>query len=129
MEPMDESTPTDDQNTIPTDPSQVPSDSRLWAAAAHLLPIVSLAIIGALVIYLVKKDEDPFVTYHAKQALNFQILWVIAAIVSAFLFIVFIGVILLPIVIIGGLVLSIIAGIKAANGEMYSYPINVQFVK
>ena len=51
----------------------VPSDSRGWAVAAHLLPFVSLAIIGPLFVWLIKRDEDEFVEDQAREALNFQL--------------------------------------------------------
>jgi len=110
-------------------PEPMKSDSKGWAAAAHLVPIVGVGFIAPLVIWLIKKEEDPYVEWHARQALNFQITFLIAAIVSGILILLIIGIILLPIVIIGGLVMEIMAGIKAANGERWPYPINIQFVK
>jgi uncharacterized Tic20 family protein len=50
-------------------------------------------------------------------------------VVSGLLILLIIGLILLPLVAIGGLVFMIMAGIKAANGERWPYPINIQFVK
>lgn len=110
-------------------PEPMKPDSKGWAAAAHLVPLVGPGIIAPLVIWLIKREEDPFVEWHARQALNFQITWLIALIISVILLFLIIGFILLPVVAVGGLVLTIVAGVKAANGERWPYPINIQFVK
>lgn len=107
----------------------VSSDSKLLAALAHALGILTSALpIGALIIWLLKKDEDMFVANHAKEALNFQLTFLIASLVAALLIIVFVGIILLPIVGIVFLVFSILATIAAAGGESYRYPISIRFV-
>ncbi|MEN8040631.1 MAG: DUF4870 domain-containing protein [Actinomycetota bacterium] len=113
----------------PTSPSDVPSDSRGWAVAAHLLPLVSLAVLGPLFIWLIKRDEDPFVELHGREALNFQLSILIYSIVSGLLILVFIGILLLPAVLIFGFVMMIIAAVKAANGEDYVYPLTMRLVK
>jgi hypothetical protein len=113
----------------PTHPEDVPSDSRGWAVAAHLLPFISLAIIGPLFIWLIKRDEDDFVEDQAREALNFQLSLLMYGIVSAILIIVIIGIVLLIAVAIFGLVWSIIAAVNAANGEPYRYPLTMRMVK
>ena len=112
----------------PAVPDPVPSESRGWAAAAQLVPLIGLGFIAPLVIWLMKKDEDPFVEYHARESLNFQITLIIAIIVSILLMFVLIGFILIFVVLIFALVVEIIAGVKAANGEFYRYPLIFRFV-
>ncbi len=112
-----------------SDPTDVPSDSRGWAVAAHLLPLVSLAIIGPLFVWLIKRDEDEFVEAHAREALNFQLSMLIYGLISALLIIVLIGIVLLLAVGISAFVFAIIAAIKAANGESYEYPLTMRMVK
>ena len=104
------------------------SDARMWAMLAHLSGIV-FAVIGPLVIWLIKKDESPFVNEHGREALNFQITVVIAIFASVLLFAVGIGFITLPVVAIAALVLSIMAGVKANAGEYYRYPLALRLVK
>lgn len=111
------------------DPVDVPSDSRGWAAAAHLLPLLGVYVLGALFIWLIKRDEDPFVEFNAREALNFQLSMLIYGLVSAVLIIVFIGFVLLLAVGIFSFVMAIIAGIKAASGELYRYPLTMRMVK
>ncbi|MFV9672552.1 MAG: DUF4870 domain-containing protein [Acidimicrobiia bacterium] len=112
----------------PAVPEPVPSESRGWATAAHLIPLIGLGFIAPLVIWLMKRDEDPFVGYHAREALNFQISLIIYVIGSIILMLVLIGFILIFVVPIFALVVMIIAGIKAANGEFYRYPLTLRFV-
>ena len=114
--------------TYPDVPDPVPSDSRGWAAAAQLIPIVGFGFIAPLVIWLIKRDEDAFVEYWAREALNFQLtllIWIIIGIVTL---LIIVGIFILIAVGIGALVLAIIAGVKAANGEFWRYPLTIRFV-
>lgn len=118
-----------DYRQIPTDPAEVPSDSRAWAAAAHLLPFLGLSFIAPLIIWLIKRDEDAFVELHGREALNFQISILIYAFVSAILILVLIGIVLLIALAIFVLIFQIVAGVKAATGQLYRYPLTIRFVK
>ena len=108
-------------------PQGVSSDDRTWALLAHL-SIFVLGLIGPLVIYLVKKDSSPFVRHHAGEALNFHITVTIAAIVSFLLMFVLIGLLLLPLVIIGACVLGVLAAVAANKGDSYRYPLTLRLV-
>ena len=110
------------------DPAQVPSESRGWSAAAHLVPLIGLGFIAPLVIWLIKRDEDAFVEEHAREALNFQISYLIYMIVSGILILLLIGILLIIVIGIGGFVLMIVAGVKAASGQEYRYPFIIRFV-
>ncbi len=108
------------------------ADEQMWSMVAHASGLVGLlgppSFLGPLFVYLMKKNESPRVRANAAEALNFQITAFIAAIVSAILFLVLIGVVLLAAVAIGWLVFTILAAVKASNGEDYRYPINIRFV-
>ena len=109
------------------------AEQRQWAFFAHLSALSGLVIpfgnlIGPLIIWQIKKDSMPFVAEHAKEALNFQITVSIALIVSFLLFIVLIGMLLLPLVGLGALILTIIAAVKANNGETYRYPFTLRLI-
>jgi uncharacterized Tic20 family protein len=121
--PSDPTEPTE----VP-DPADIPSDSRAWAAAAQLLPFLGFYILGALIIWLIKRDEDAFVEEHSREALNFQLSIFIYMIVSAILILVLIGIALFFAVAVFSLVMSIIAGVKAASGQPYRYPLTIRFV-
>jgi uncharacterized protein len=63
-------------------------DARLWAVIAHVSPFVLMggvpfgSVLGPLIVYLLKKDEDPFIALHAKESLNFHISLAIYAVVG-----------------------------------------------
>ena len=77
---------------------------------------------GPLIVYLIKKDQSPFVADQAKEALNFQISVLIVAIISV---VTCVGPI---VVVIGGLVYAIIAAMAANNGEYYRYPYTFRLI-
>ena len=106
----------------------VSAEERQWGLIVHLSSIF-LGFLGPLIIWQMKKATMPFLDDQGKEALNFQITVLLLVIVSCVLFIVFIGMFLLPIVLLGNLILSVIAGIKANNGEYYRYPLTLRLIK
>jgi uncharacterized Tic20 family protein len=116
---------------------EVNKDARMWAMFCHLvglaalLPVIPLfgGVIGALIIWQVKKDEFPFVDEQGKEALNFQISIMIYVFVAALTLCVGIGALLIPAVIIFDIVFVIIAAIKANDGFHYRYPCCIRFIK
>jgi uncharacterized protein len=104
------------------------SDDKTMAILSHILCIVA-GFLAPLIIYLVKKDNSPFATAHAKESLNFQLTMLIAIIISWVLVFVLIGLVLLPLIYILDLVLVIIATIKASEGKFYKYPFSIKFIK
>ncbi len=105
-----------------------PSDERLWATLTHI-SIPFFGIIGPLIAYLVFKDRSPWIKESVTEALNFSILYTIAQVVSSILTAVVIGVILLPLVFVGALVLCIMAAVASNKGEQYKYPVNWRLIK
>ena len=118
-----------------------PSENeRTFGMLAHLLGIFT-GFLGPLIIWLVKKDEMPFVNDQGKEALNFQITFIltmfgliIAGIVLAF--IPLLGMILVILIVlcevalsIGWLVLLIMATIAANKGLRYRYPVCLRLIK
>ena len=97
------------------------------ATLTQVLPIFT-GFLGPLIIWFIARPDQPFVKHHAAEALNFQITVTIAAIVSGLLVLVLIGLILLPVVVIGALVLQIMAAIAANRGEWYRFPVNLRLV-
>lgn len=107
-------------------------EERNWALFAHLTTFSSYigvpGFIGPLVIWLLKKDEMPFVDDQAKEALNFQISLFIYAIISAVLIFVLIGFFLLIALAVLHVIFTIIAAIKASEGTRYRYPLTIRLV-
>lgn len=110
------------------------ADERQWGLIAHLSALVGFIIpfgniIGPLIVWQIKKAEMPFVDDQGKEALNFQITVAIAVLVCVLLFVIFIGVLLLPLVALVALVLTVVAAVKANGGEYYRYPMTLRLVK
>jgi len=119
----------------PPPPGGAPSaEERQWAMFAHLSALVGFviplgSILGPLIIWQMKKAEMPFVEDQAKEALNFQITALILVVICFVLIFVLIGMLLLPLVGLAVLILTILAGIKANNGEAYRYPFALRLIK
>lgn len=107
-------------------------EAKNWAVIAHLAALINIvgipSVIGPLVVWLLKKEEDPFIDYHGKEALNFNISFMIYGIVAGLLILLAIGLVLLPIVLITWVVLVIIGAVRASNGEYYRYPMTIRLV-
>ncbi len=105
----------------------------MWAMLAHLSAFAMYVtgighIIGPLVIWLSKRDGNPFVEDQAKEALNFQIsitIYLMGAFVLCF---VLIGIPLLIAIHTFQVVCMIIAAIKANDGIAFRYPFTLRFV-
>ena len=148
------------ETTAPSFDSSAPAETeRHWAAMAHLSALLLALLtswaagvagsVAALVVWLLKKDESPFVAEHAREALNFNLSMLIyacgavaigIALVGATVLTLGIGLILtLPagilLVLACGaiamvwLVCSVIATVKAWNGEPYRYPLSIRLVR
>ena len=108
-------------------------DEKTWATLVHLAPflaaIVGIPFLGPLIVFLIFKDRGPFVRFHSAQALNFQIVVTIALWVFGLLSFVLIGIPFLIATGIAWVVLSIVAAVKASNGEWYRYPMTPELVK
>ncbi|MET1079391.1 MAG: DUF4870 domain-containing protein [Pseudomonas sp.] len=112
-------------------PSQ---EVRQWAMFCHFAAFAGMIIpfgnlLGPLLVWQLKKDLDPFVDAQGKEALNFQITVSLAMLVSMLLMLVVIGFVLIGIIGLGALVLMIIAGIKANEGQAYRYPFTWRVIK
>lgn len=104
------------------------NDDRNLAMLAHLLGIVS-GFVGALIIWLIKKDQSAYVDEQAKEALNFQITMLIAFVAASILMFVIIGILLMPLLLVANLVLCIVAAVRASKGEHYRYPFALRLLK
>jgi uncharacterized protein len=121
------------ESSILTGASAPSQDEKTWGMLAHISALIAgifgFPFIGPLIVMLTKGKESKWVEGHSKEALNFSITATVAIWVSAVLMFCMIGFILLPVVGLGALVLTVIAGLKANNGEMYRYPVSVRLVK
>ncbi len=120
--------------TPPAPQGYATSDEKTWALIAHFGGII-VGFIAPLVALLVKGGESPTVRAHAVEALNFQITWNVAAIVAQIIavcsaFMTFGALFFLPLLCWGVIVVfSVIAGLKANEGQLYTYPVTIRLVK
>ncbi len=126
-------------------PAPVPmleSEARTWAMLAHIVAAVAavmsagtIAFVAPLVIWLLYKDRSALVAYHGKQNLNLQITSIVIGVAAVLLGLVTLGVgfiITLPLwglYALYALIISIVAGVKAYNGEYYQIPLSINFIK
>ncbi len=120
----------------PPAPGQRPlsaDQERLWAMLAHLLSFVAaylfLGFVAPLVVMLVFGPRSAYVRAHAVESLNFNLSWLLYAIVSVVLIFIGIGILLLLALGIAYVVLIVVASIRANNGEFYRYPLTIRFVR
>ena len=124
---------------VPDEPRS--NESRYWATGAHASAFVGAwlggvpAFIGPLIVWLARKDTDPFAAEHGRNALNFNLSVIVYVLAMAGFSIFTFGIGLLvtiPGFILLGLAwfaLTLIGTIKAASSETYRYPLTIRFVK
>lgn len=131
-------TPSNEIQPAPADAPAQPSSAddkqaRTWGMLCHLAAFAGLIlpsfghVVGPLVIWLIKKDEYPFVDAQGKKSLNFQISMTIYGVVAFLLCFVLIGLVLLPALALVDIICVIIASVKASNGEEFNYPMAIKF--
>lgn len=101
--------------------------AHLSAFAGWVIPFGN--VLGPLLVWVLKKDTMPLVNQHGKEALNFQISLTLYMLVSAVLVLVVIGVFLLIGLVLFGVVVIILAAVKANQGLPYRYPLTIRFIK
>lgn len=117
--------------TAPIDPSKRENN---WAMVTHLSGLCTTigipSFIGPLVFWLIKKDDYKKVDLAGKEALNFQLSFLIVQTISIpLIFIVGMGFVTFSVAAIGGLVYAIIAAVAASKGENYIYPLTFRMIK
>ena len=112
-------------------------DDRTFGMLAHLLGAFT-SIVGPLVIWLIKKEESPFVDDQGKEAVNFQITiglgYLVLMVISIPLgMIPVIGacalMLLWPALGVAGVIFSILGCLKANEGVLYRYPVALRLIK
>ncbi|WP_260855611.1 DUF4870 domain-containing protein [Curtobacterium sp. 9128] len=105
-----------------------PEDQRLWSTLTHVGGIF-FSFVAPLVAYFVLRDRGQFVREHTRAALNFQITMAIADAVGVITSWLGIGLLILLAVRVLTIVFSILAAVAANRGQLYRYPVAIEFVK
>ena len=117
------------------------SQARTWNMWCHLSTLSAFVVpfgnlLGPFLVWQIKKNEIPSVESHAKAALNFQFTILIALVVSAavavplsFFCVGHLFIPILGVLVICGIILPIVAGVKANEGQDFKYPYTIEFLK
>jgi len=133
------------------------SDARTWGMLAHLAALAVFTaipfgnIIGPLIVFLIKKDEDPFITQAGKESLNYQITITIAGIILLLSYVSFFFtyivhaamhpnalaeapwfLLIIPALValaVYDVICVVIAAVRTYNGERYRYPLAIPFIR
>ena len=103
------------------------SHDRTWAVFAHL-SIVPLGIATPLAVALWKGERSPYIGHQAVEAVNFQTTVLLAVLLCTLTAAATIGLLLLPVVVVGALGLSVRAAVCAHRGAWHRYPISLRLV-
>ena len=111
----------------------IDDSQRLYAMFLHLSQLLwyglgPLSIIVTLVMWLMKKDESPFIDDHGREAMNFTLSIFLYTVIAGVLIILVIGALLLPAVMIFQFVVVIMAAVRAHGRSFYRYPMTIRFI-
>ena len=126
----------------PGAPSPIPKEIRTWAMMLHFSAILGLLawipaspsmvlpfvnIICPLVLWLLKREEHPFLNDQGREVVNFHIT---LGLVHALGVVTFCagGFVLTVAAFFIGMVLSIVGGVKANDGLTYRYPLALRLI-
>lgn len=111
-----------------------PESERQWGLFLHLsafsgyLGVPFGSILGPLIMWLIKKDQSPFIDEAGKEALNFHLSMLLYVIISIPLIFVLIGIVTLLVLPLLEIVLTIVAAVKTNEGLIYRFPLTIRFV-
>ena len=103
-------------------------DNRTMGMLCHLLGIFT-GFIGPLIIWLIKKDQSPFVDDQGKEALNWQITLIIGWVIGAVTAFICIGFVILAAVWLAAIICGILGSVEANKGIRYRYPFAIRLIK
>jgi hypothetical protein len=132
--PFNSTRPPESPAPAPGQPGGVPGlvsaesdDAKTMALLCHLLAI--FGFLAPLIIWLVKKDQSPFVNQEGKESLNFQLTLLIAYVVGGVTACLIIGFFILAAASIADIVFCILAATTVNKGQPYRYPVCIRFIK
>ncbi|MDF1823320.1 MAG: DUF4870 domain-containing protein [Verrucomicrobiales bacterium] len=107
------------------------NEEKTMGLLCHLLGAVT-TFVGPLIIWLIKREESPFVDDQGKEALNFQITVLIGYVASSIIAMIpvigCVAALLYPAIGIASLIFGILGCIEANKGIAYRYPFALRLV-
>ena len=107
--------------------ADISSDDKIIVVLTHLGGIL-FSFLPGLIVWLLKKDDSPYIAENAREALNFQITVVIGYFICWILIFLLIGVALLPLLWIANIIFCIMAAVATSKGESYRYPLALRLI-
>lgn len=104
------------------------NEEKLLATAIYVISFFTV-FIGPLIIWLLKRNDSAFIDYHGKEYLNFIISYSVYSLVSVVLMFVLIGFFTIWVIGILTVVFTIVAAIKAYQGQEYRIPFVFRLIK
>ena len=105
-----------------------PGNEKIWSILSHLSAFVGMPFLLPLVVYLSMKGDSKYVADNAREALNFHLSLLIYGLCCVPLIFIAIGIPLLVVLSLASLILSILAAIRASEGDCYRYPLTIRLV-
>ncbi|HEX5539528.1 MAG TPA: DUF4870 domain-containing protein [Methylophilaceae bacterium] len=105
----------------------ITTDDKNIVVLMHLAGIV-FSVFPALLVWLLKRDNNAYIAEQAREALNFQITMLIAQLIGWALAFILIGFVLLGLVWLANIVCCLLAAIAASRGELYRYPFTLRLI-
>lgn len=109
-------------------------EERTWGMLCHISALAGFVIpfgniIGPLIIYSMKKEEYPFVADQGRESLNFQISVMVYLLMAFLLLLLVFGILFIIVIPVLSFILTVIASVRANDGEYYRYPLCIHFIK
>lgn len=107
-------------------------DEKTFATLLHLSPFSNYIAPGAgivlpIVMWVMSKDESPWLDAHGKVVLNWMVSSLIYMIIGIVLFFFIIGIPLLFALWICDIIFSIIGAVRSNEGKVWNYPMAIPF--
>lgn len=125
---------------------------RTWSMLTHLAALAVFIfppglVLGPLLVWQIKKNELPEIDPHGKDAVNFQLTVIILNILFVIIFFGTIGAaffwrsplamfvpgfglgMIIWAINLAAIILAVVAGLRANNGEKFRYPFAIRFIK
>lgn len=111
---------------------ELDKDTRMWAMFCHLAGLAGYmiplgSVVGPLIVWQVKREESPFIDEHGREAMNFQLSYLLYFVICILLVFFAVGILLIFPLVIAHFVFMIVAGIKANDGKSYRIPFIIRF--
>ncbi|MSU51675.1 MAG: DUF4870 domain-containing protein [Opitutus sp.] len=107
----------------------VNTSDKALTILCHVSALIGVGIVLPFIVWLVKRRDPDAVAAHAAEALNFHLSLLLYGVCLIPLCMIVIGIPLLIIMGLAGVVLAILAAVRASVGMLYRYPLTIRLVK